>query len=357
MKKILIICPYPTGLAPSQRFRFEQYISHLEEMGFYTVIEPFFTEKAYVALYQNGNIGPKIRAITESYLRRLSLLLHAAPFDFIFIHREATPIGPPLIEWWLAKVLNKKIIYDFDDAIWLTDKRDETRVEKILRWRSKVKSICQWSYRISCGNNYLASFARRYNANVSIIPTTVDTVHLHRTSTSSKVENRKVTIGWTGSHSTLKYLQVIVPVLKSLEAKYPYVETLVIADRNPTLPLQNFTFRSWNKESEMHDLSGIDIGIMPLPDDDWTKGKCGFKALQYMALEIPAVVSAVGVNAEIIDNDQGYLCNTPEDWFLCLEKLILDPDLRKRMGKRGRQKVIERYSADANTETFRSLFQ
>ena len=358
MKKILVICPYPTGLAPSQRFRFEQYLSHLKKKGFDTVLEPFFTEKAYRALSEKENTLSKIRAIIESYLRRLSLLLHIRPFDLIFIHREAAPAGPPVIEWWLAKVLKKKLIYDFDDAIWLTDRTDESRVEKFMRWRSKVKWICKWSYRVSCGNAYLAEFARRYNPNVIIMPTTIDTVHLHTTNAPVKKENEKVTIGWTGSHSTLKYLDIIVPVLKSLEAHYPQVETLVIADRNPHLPLQKFKFLSWSKQLEIEDLRRIDIGVMPLPDNEWTRGKCGFKALQYMSLGIPAVISPVGVNREILTHGvEGYLCSTATEWFSNLSTLIEEPEKRRTMGKRGVKKVASNYSLDSNSITFLSLFE
>ena len=331
---------------------------HLQEKGFHTTVRPFFSERTHFAFYQSGNLFSKIHALVESYWGRLSLLLHGRSFDFIFIHREAAPAGPPVIEWWLAKVLKKNVIYDFDDAIWLTDKTDESRIEKYLRCRGKVKWICRWSYRVSCGNKYLASYARQYTRTATIMPTTIDTVHMHTTEPSSKMEKKIITIGWTGSHSTLKYLQDIVPVLKSLELKYPHVETLVIADKNPELPLERFNFRAWNKKSEIRDLAQVDIGIMPLPADDWTKGKCGFKALQYMTLEIPAVVSPIGVNSELIEHGkEGYLCNTLEDWFLHIEKLVLNGELRKRMGKQGRQKVIEYYSVEANCEKFLSLFQ
>lgn len=358
MKKVLIICPYPTGLAPSQRFRFEQYLSHLKKNGFHAVIEPFFSDKAYLALYRSRKILPKIRAIIESYLRRLALLLHASSFDLVFIHRESTPAGPPFVEWFLAKILKTKIIYDFDDAIWLTDKTDESQLEKLFRWRRKVRAICKWSYRVSCGNDYLGSYARKYNSRITIIPTTIDTNDVHKIAASSRSQSNKIIIGWTGSHSTLKYLQMIMPVLKSLETKYKNIETLVIADRNPHLPLESFTFRPWHKASEISDLAMIDIGIMPLPDDEWTRGKCGFKALQYLALEIPAVVSHVGVNSVIIHHGKdGFLCDNLQDWFICLEKLILDRDLRKQMGTYGRQQVMCHYSVEANADKFLSLFQ
>lgn len=358
MKEILFICPYPVGRAPSQRFRFEQYLNQLQEKGFRTIIKPFFDEAGYLAVYQSGKLSSKIRAIIESYGRRLSLLLHARNSDYVFIHREAALAGPPVVEWYLARILGKRIIYDFDDAIWLTDRTEESALMKFLRWRSKVGAICKWSYRISCGNDYLATFARQYNPNVVVSPTTIDTRHMHVPGTSSKKENNRVVIGWTGSQTTLKYLEAVVPVLQTLEEKYPQIETLVIADRNPQLPLKRFRFQPWQKDSEVADLQQVDIGIMPLPDDPWTRGKCGFKALQYMALEIPAVVSPVGVNREIVQpNLNGYWCTSHEEWLRSLEDLIVDAGKRARLGRNGRELVNSRYSVVANSATFLSLFQ
>jgi hypothetical protein len=211
------MCPYPKGLVASQRFRFEQYIRQLEENGFDIVIKPFFNDRAFFAFYQSGNLLSKIHSIVVSYFKRLLLLFHLRPFEFILIHREATPLGPPIIEYVIAKLLKKKIIYDFDDAIWLTDKTNESPLATALAWRAKVRSICRWSHRISCGNAYLAAYARLHNPNVVINPTTID----HRTHFprhAGERPNEAVHVGWTGSRSTLKYLEAILP---SHQAKDP----------------------------------------------------------------------------------------------------------------------------------------
>lgn len=358
MKKILFICPYPTGLAPSQRFRYEQYLKHLKEENFEVDLSPFLTEKAYRHFYQSRSLFSKIYSITVSYLTRALLLLKITSYDFVFIHREATPAGPPIVEYVVAKLFRKRIIYDFDDAIWLTDKKDESRLTTLLKCRWKVSLICRWSYRISCGNSYLAHYARHFNPNVYLNPTTIDTTNLHvPQSISRRLSNGKVTIGWTGSHSTLKYLSAVVPVLEAIEKKYPQVSFLIIADRHPHLPLKNFIFRPWSLETEISDLASMDIGIMPLPDDPWTRGKCGFKALQYMAMGIPAVISPVGFNREIVQHGvEGYWCSSDDDWTRCLEELIIDLEKRIGMGRRGRQTVEERYSVASNSANFLSLF-
>src|SRR5690606_4454603 len=173
-----------------------------------------------------------------------------------------------------------------------------------------------------------------------------------------KENTGKITIGWTGSHSTLKYLKEIEPVLQYLETKYPHVQILIIADKKPDLQLQNLEFIKWNKETEAEDLSKIDIGIMPLPDDEWSKGKCGFKALQYMAMEIPCVISPVGVNAQIIDHGiNGFLAESDQAWITHLEHLINNQSARVLLGKAGRKKIIENYSVLSNTANFLSLFE
>lgn len=279
-------------------------------------------------------------------------------YDFVFIHREVTPAGSPIFEWIIYKVFQKKIIYDFDDAIWLTDKTSENFFQRVLRWRSKVSSTCKWSYKVSCGNSYLAAYAGQFNQQVIVNPTTIDTVHTHNPSlVKSYLNHQPLTIGWTGSHSTLKYLTEAEQALQQLEKKYS-IRFIVIADQKPEMNLKSLDFIPWSKESEISDLSKINIGIMPLPDDDWSKGKCGFKALQYMALEIPTIASPVGVNTIIIDHGKnGFLCSSREEWVSALETLIQDEALRKSFGKNGRQKIIDQFSVTSNASTFLSLFQ
>lgn len=355
--KILFIVPYPLGEAPSQRFRFEQYFGILSERGYSYSVKSFLSHSDWKTLYTESKVLVRTFKFLIAFLKRLALMLSAGKFDLVFIHREAAPIGPPVMEWFIAKVLRKKIIYDFDDAIWLTDKVNESRLEKIVRWRGKVKLICKWSYKVSCGNEYLCAYARQFCSHVVYNPTTIDTDGLHNPHPIKNKNNDTVTIGWTGSHSTLKYLKEIEPALQVLEKKYPRVQVLIIANQKPEVALQSLRFLSWQKESESNDLASIDIGIMPLPDDEWAKGKCGFKALQYMAMGVPAVVSPVGVNVHVVEHGvTGFHARTTQEWLLHLETLINNESLRKKMGEAGRQKVIDQYSVSSNASTFLSLF-
>lgn len=212
----------------------------------------------------------------------------------------------------------------------------------------------------------MADYARKFNPNVVVNPTTIDTENLHNNSfrkpypySGQEVlgEPNSVIIGWTGSHSTLKYLEGLTSVLGMLEQKYDNLSLLVIADKAPQLSLKRMIFKKWSKDTEAEDLAAIDIGIMPLPDDEWTKGKCGFKALQYMAMGIPALVSPVAVNRIIVQNGQnGFWCSGDEEWIEKISVLIEDVALRKQLGAKARIFVEQHYSVNSNAENFIQLF-
>ena len=353
--KILFLVPYPLGEAPSQRFRFEQYFTFLKEVGHDYKVQGFLDQKTWSILYKPGQIFSKAFGIASGFTRRLLILLTAHRYDFIFIHREATPIGPPIIEWLLAKVFKKKIIYDFDDAIWLPNISEENSIAAKLKWHQKVKHIAQWSYKLSCGNEYLANWASQWNDRVFIIPTTIDLVNQHNELHHESSES--ITIGWTGTHSTAKYLSLIEPALQTLAQKHPTINFSFISNKPIEINLPNLKFIKWNKSSEIEDLNTIDIGIMPLTPDKWSEGKCGFKILQYMALGIPTVASPVGVNKSIIDQGKnGYLAFTPDEWITYLSKLITDKALRNRIGTEGYETVTNRFSTEAIRTRFLDLF-
>ncbi len=358
--RILFICPYPLGEAPSQRFRFEQYFDILRSNGFSIEVRSFLSLSVWKVLYQRGNSARKIFGVLKGFLDRIMLLPSVRHYDFIFIHREATPIGPPWFEWMVAKVFRKKIIYDFDDAIWLPNTSEENNLASKLKWHSKVSSICKWSYAISCGNEYLRDYAKRFNSRVFLNPTTIDAEKLHNPALySQKIKSDTFTIGWTGTHSTLQYIDFIVPAIQFLEKKFSSrLKFTVIADKKPTFELSSLHFVQWSKENEIQDLLQFDIGLMPLADDIWAKGKCGFKALQYIALGIPALASPVGVNSIIIDDGiNGFLCNSVIQWEESIQKLIEDTELRKLMGTKGREKIVNHYSVESNSSNFLSLFE
>ncbi|MBY0432668.1 MAG: glycosyltransferase family 4 protein [Cyclobacteriaceae bacterium] len=356
-KQILFICPYPHGLSPSQRFRFEQYFQLLKDNNYRIDVQSFWSTKAWNILYRNGYFFSKFLALSSGFIRRFFLLFSVPRYDFIFIHREVAPIGPPVFEWIIAKVFRKKIIFDFDDAIWIANTSRQNNIVEKLKFHQKVGLVCTWSSVVSCGNEFLQQFALQYNSKSRVNPTTIDTQNFHIP--YSKFHNPHViTIGWTGSHSTLQYLKLIEgPLKKILATHINRVCFLVIADQQPMLDFP-FQFIRWKKETEIEDLQKIDIGIMPLTDDIWAQGKCGFKALQYMSLEIPVIASPVGVNKSIVDHlVTGILCSEPEEWVNQIEFIIQHPELRIAIGKAGRIKVDKFYSLASNSSNFLTLFE
>jgi glycosyltransferase involved in cell wall biosynthesis len=354
--KVFFLVPYPISHAPSQRFRFEQYFKVLSQNHIDFRVQSFLAEKNWTIFYKQGSVISKGWLLLKGFAHRFAILFQLREYDYVFIHREATPVGPPVIEWLIARVLKKKIIYDFDDAIWMTDRKEESFFLKMVKWRSKVASICKWSYKVSCGNDFLRVFAGQYNSRAIVNPTTIDTGAMHVP--GNPKTDSIITIGWTGTHSTLKYLKEVQPVLEKILTKFPQVSFTVIADRAPDFKLPSMRFVQWDLPTEISDLQQFDIGIMPLPDDIWSKGKCGFKILQYMALEIPAVASPVGVNVDIITSKtNGYLCASSDEWYDAIVSLIGDSSKRKIFGKAGRQFVNQYYSTDSNVDRFLAFFE
>lgn len=352
--KILFLTPYPHNEAPSQRFRFEQYYSFLTSAGFELTQTPFWSNNSWKILYQKGHFFKKSAALLKAILKRYFLLFQLAKYDFVFIHREFSPVGFPFGIWVIKNIWKKKIIYDFDDAIWLPN------VSESNQWTSRLKNtgntayLCKVAYKISCGNDFLKRYAEQFNSSTFLIPTTIDTENYHNVIQAKN--HQPFVIGWTGSHSTIKYLEIVVPVIEKIAQKHPIVFR-VISDKKPVFQLACLEFISWKKQSEIEDLAAFSIGLMPLKDDDWSRGKCGFKALQYMALGTPALVSPVGANIHIVDhNENGYFCENLDDWEKYILHLIKNPSELARLSANTRPKVEQHYSVNAVKEPFLALF-
>ena len=213
-KRIFILAPYPIDEAPSQRFRFEQYLHAIKARGHKIEFHPFLNFATWKALYLEGTFFQKSFGILGSFIRRFILMFHLRKADVIFIHREASMIGPPIFEWIIAKVLRKKFIYDFDDAIWLPNYSESNARFHRLKNYGKVRKIMRWANIVSAGNAYLKRFAEQYNSNVIIVPTTIDLQNVHNV--RSKHDQEPPNIVWTGSHTTMAYLFEFLPILQEL---------------------------------------------------------------------------------------------------------------------------------------------
>ena len=354
-RKILILAPYPKGKAPSQRFRFEQYLAFLENVGFQYEYHSFIDDKLWSLLYKKGRLHLKFLGFINSFFKRFLLMFRLRQFDFIFIHREVAQIGPPFFEWLIAKIFKKPFIYDFDDAIWLPNYSASNASFHRLKAYWKVKFIMKWADKITAGNTYLKNYARQYNGNILLLPTTIDTFNHHNKTIVYK-KQELIRIGWTGTHTTMHYLNDLFPILDELYKKVKF-KFLVISNEKPLHQAEYMEYVRWNKETEIEDLLKIDVGVMPLKKDKWSEGKCGFKGLQYMSLGIPTIMSPVGVNLEIINHSEnGFLCDNPNEWKSTIQNLIEDHLLRERIGLCGKNTVENKYSVNANKAKFINLF-
>lgn len=353
-KTIFIISPYPFGTAPSQRFRYEQYIQQLERCEYSVEFFPFINQKDWKILYQKGKYLSKTFVMLSGIWKRFLLLFKIKKADYVFIHREMAQFGPPIFEWITSKMLGVKYIYDFDDAIWLPNFSDSNAKFQWIKCYWKVPSCIKWAHQVSVGNEYLAEYAKKYNPNVVVIPTTIDMENHHNRTIDYTAE--KIVIGWTGTLTTMNYIKDILPALQQLEDEFDF-DFLVISNKQPDFQLKSLVYKEWNKETEIEDLSKMNIGVMPLRDDQWSKGKCGFKALQYMSLGIPCVISPVGVNTEIVQNEvNGFLASDENEFYLALKQLISDKELRMKIGLKGQATIRNRYSTSVNFEKYLQLF-
>ncbi len=340
--RVLAVVPSVYDTSPGQRFRIEQWEPILREGGVEITYAPFENDELRSVLYKSGEVMKKVGAVTRNMRRRRAELSDVSSYDLVYVFREAALLGPPWFERKLARS-GVPVVFDFDDAIFVSYKSPSNGYLSYLKFPGKTAEICKLSTHVMAGNEYLADYARQTNANVSIIPTTIDTDKYIVRERAETLET--ITIGWSGSFSTVQHLDTIRGVLQKLAEEEDF-RLRVIGTPVYKLPGVDTEAIQWRSESEIDDLAAIDIGLMPLPDENWSRGKCGLKALQYMALGIPTICSPVGVNSTIIkDGENGFLAETTEEWLTAIKQLIHSADLRKTIGLAGRATVERDYSA------------
>jgi glycosyltransferase involved in cell wall biosynthesis len=337
--RVLALVPYPVGWAPGQRYRIEQWAPLLRRESVQVTFSPFLSRRGMEVLYEPGHVGTKVRETLRGYLRRVAETVRSASADVVWVYREAALLGPAWMEPLLA--LRRPLVFDFDDAIYLADTSRANAWSRLLKSVRKAETICRVARHVTVGNEVLARFARDRAREVTVIPSTIDT-DVYRV--TPRARNRVPVIGWTGSVTTAPHLMTLAPALRRLRARREF-ELRVIGAK---VDIEGLAIRwlPWRAETESEDLRGFDVGVMPLPDDEWSRGKCGMKALQYMALGVPPVVSPVGVNATIVrDGVNGFHAGTDAEWVDRIGRLLEDEALRGSLGSEARRTVEESYSA------------
>jgi glycosyltransferase involved in cell wall biosynthesis len=292
--------------------------------------------------------------MSTAWVRRLRAAWRGSDFDVVYLHREAALVGPAWIER-ICRWRNPRLVYDFDDAIWLHYVSPRNRYLSYLKAPGKTKAICRMASAVTVGNETLAAFARRYNPWVTIVPSTVS-LREYRPRPRSAARGVQI-IGWTGSHSSAQYLRLIEGALRELAQRRRF-RLVVIGIQDYRIEGVDVECRPWREESEVEDLWLLDVGVMPLAENPWTSGKCAMKAIQYMGVGIPAVVSPIGANREVVkDGVCGFHASSEAEWLRALERLLDDAELRIRMGAEGRRRVEQYYSAEVHAPRVGTLLK
>jgi glycosyltransferase involved in cell wall biosynthesis len=346
---VLFIAAHPVE-GPSTRFRIHQYLPALEAAGIRATVRPFLRSRLAPLAYRPG-LGVKLGITALGALGRLGDLARASRADLVYVLREAFPVGPELFERAM-EALSGRLAFDFDDAIWLRSSNYENPIDRLRDFDRPARLIAR-ARRTVVGSELLAAYARQHapsSDRVVLIPTVVDTAQFRP---APREADGSVVVGWIGTPRNTSYLQAIWPGLAAAARRDPRIRYRFVGAEPFDAGEVPVEFRPWTLASEIPDIQGFDIGIMPLPDDAQARGKCGFKLIEYMACGLPAVASPVGANMDVLRaGETGLLATTPEEWAAALVRIAGNTELRRAMGMAGRARAAERYSLAAMTPRF-----
>ena len=355
-RRLRAVCfsPYPIQ-GPSVYHRIWAYRDDWIAHGIDLTLWPFMSDRFYVRRRRFGwfaTLEKLIRFIgaTIKLLVRLPSVLR---YDVVIIHRELFPIGPLILErilFWL----NPNVIFDVDDAIWHPPS-NPVHQRRLFWSKQRVPKLLAASRAVVAGSAYLAQFARRYNDRVTIIPTPYDDLGERGNST----DPRKPVVVWIGNLGNAEYLLTILPVLEKLAQSCGFTLRLIGGDdvRHIRSAVVDIDYCRWRRDLEAKWLKESDIGIMPLADGEYERGKCAFKLVQYFSASLPVIASPVGMNCQVIrDGVNGFLASDDDQWYQTLRTLLNDPAQRREVGQRGHQTFLERFTRSANAERWRRVF-
>jgi glycosyltransferase involved in cell wall biosynthesis len=345
--RVLCLVPYPLTNA-GVRLRFSQQLDRLAQHGVRMTLSSFLDESGFAVVFRRGHLLGKALAVARGFAHRLRELVRLSGCDLLLVYRESVPFGPSFVEA-VAAWRGLPVVLDFDEATFVLNIHPANRAWAWLRDPRRLSTACRSAAAVTAQNEYLAEFARRWNRNVTVIPTPVDTVA--RRPRPMRPPG-PIVIGWLGSETTAPYLHLIDDALAEVSSASDVIVRVVGgAYSNPRV--RRLEVHDFSLDREQSELDGFDIGLLPEPDDPWTRGKGGYKALLYMAAGIPVIASRVGVNPDIVaDDETGFCVRTTNEWVAALRRLINDATLRDRLGAAGRARVVERYSVDVIAPRF-----
>jgi glycosyltransferase involved in cell wall biosynthesis len=336
-------------LAASHRYRLKQYTSVLLDYGIELEIFSLLNDDYLKRRFDGKRVS--VGNIISSAISRLQVIANQDEYDCAIVHCELFPLMPSLLE---SKILKIPYIYDFDDAWYLRYKQGRLSYFSFFLG-NKIDVFIKNAAAVTAGNSFLASYALNYNKNVTILPTVVDTNYY--VDYSEKYSNNDTfTIGWIGSVSTCQYLTELILPLEKL-GLILNVRLVIVGGSAPDISNIEIVEIPWSIDTEVSIIKDFDVGVMPLFDDEWSRGKCAFKLIQYMACGVPVVASRVGENIQLVSEECGFLVSNDTEWLNALLSLCKDSDKRTLMGKASRERIVEKYSLQAHASTLSSIIK
>lgn len=343
--RVLALAPYPET-SPSTRYRLAQLEPALLARNVSLTLHPFLSTDEHGRV-RGGSLLARARTLARALKRARRVVAAADAWDVVLVQRG---IGLLFDRSLLKRLLRTRtpLVYDFDDAVYLPQEQGRRWVETLRDPDGTTRAFCRAAHVVLAGNDHLAAFAHdvvgaEAAGRVRVLPSVVDTDRFAPAARDAGVP----TLGWVGSDSTVPYLESLGPALRELAGRVPHRLVVVAGARRPHLPGVTYDFVPWSPDTEVAHFQALDVGLYPLDDTPWSRGKCGFKALQYMACGVPCVASPVGVLRDIVRPEEtGLHADNPAAWVDACERLLTDPEARARMGHAGRALVLAEYSVD-----------
>lgn len=339
--RVLFLTRYPLAGA-SSRYRVFQYLPHLRARGVHCEVQSFMDDDMYRLSTQPGRSARKIAATLRACLRRLATLLRWREYDIVYMQRELLPFGPPWVERWLKR-RGAVLFYDYDDALFIGKASRYSPLATLLRSPGKTLRLFSLVDCVVAGNDWLRDVALEHGGRAVTLEVAEDTgrIPMH----APHGNDRPVTIGWLGSPSTAKYLNLVAPALREIARRHPDVRFEMVGGGEFAMDGVPWQSTEWSLDRELQALARFDIGLMPLPQEDWARGKSGGKARTYMAAGVVPVCTAIGYNLELIrDGETGFLCRDESQWVETLTRLVEDPRLRQSVAVAARADVERRFA-------------
>ncbi len=353
MKKIAVLCPYPVGVAAGQRLKYEQYFEEWEKNGYEITTYPFMSDKLWNVAYLKGHLFIKVFETIKGYFKRLGVLFYLKKYDIVYTHQWTTPYGTSLYDFLVRKT-SKKLIFDLEDFVLVQNNGviSTSKFVRFFRFPSRTIYLIKNSNHVITSSPTLNDYCKKLN-NFSSSTFISSSINTDRFLPSNNYKNdHKIVIGWTGTFSSIPFLESISDVFLILRKERDF-KLRVISNCDFKINGIDLEVVTWTKEKEVQDLQEIDIGVYPLENSEWVLGKSGLKALQYMSFGIPTVATSVGTSKIIIDNEvNGFLVNSKNEWVDALKRLIDDSSLRKKIGNEARNTILEKYSTSVIKEKY-----